>query len=105
MGARVLLVGCATVLIAFAVMWIFQPTIHYFQSMNVNTMTPTDYTLYDRYNLIVLLLCVLRFTLQRAHIYQCRYSLNEVKKQPVGLSIIVPAYNEVTECLYLRALN
>lgn len=30
-----------------------------------------------------------------AYFFHHRYSLNELKKEPVGLSVVVPAYNEV----------
>ena len=34
--------------LAFVVMWVFEPTIHYFDSVNVNTMSKVDYTMIDR---------------------------------------------------------
>jgi len=49
MGTKVVLSLALIAILSFAVVWIFLPTIHYFRSTNVNTMTTDHYTLFDKY--------------------------------------------------------
>lgn len=49
MSALPLLSICFVTVVAFGLVWLFEPTIHYFDSVNVNTMSKVDYTMIDRY--------------------------------------------------------
>lgn len=55
---------------AFVTVWLFEPTIHYYESVNVNTMGSDDFTMTDRHS-------------------------DKEESRTVGISIVVPAYNEV----------
>ena len=37
------------IVIAFTAVWLFEPAVHYYESVNVNTMDSNDYTMTDRY--------------------------------------------------------
>lgn len=50
MAAQLLFLVCFLTVASFGLVWIFEPTIHYYDSVNVNTMGIADYTMKDRYS-------------------------------------------------------
>jgi hypothetical protein len=55
MAAHILLLLCILTAVGVGLVWVFEPAIHYFESVNVNTMGAADYTMKDRYVISVLI--------------------------------------------------
>ncbi len=49
MSKALLISSFLLVVLAFAAVWVFEPAIHYYESVNVNTMGSDDFTMTDRY--------------------------------------------------------
>ena len=44
-----LLIVCGLTVASFSCVWLFEPTIHYFLTVDVNTMSKEDYSIVDRW--------------------------------------------------------
>ena len=102
---RFLLV-CLVTVSCFILVWIFEPAIHYFESVNVNTMGLSHYSVFDRQGSRFALNSIGFLWLSIAF-YLCDNSgdresdlnqdiINFATGAGVVLSVVVPSYNEVT---------
>lgn len=49
MSKALLLSSCLIIILAFTAVWLFEPAIHYYESVNVNTMGSNDFSMTDRF--------------------------------------------------------